>query len=732
MKQSYKLSTILLIAVMVMMLPLTLPAQDMENMSLLGNWGIGGGEIRAVSNQGDLVYYGVGNMLKIVSFEDPANPFGAGSIALDDMVEDIVWTVISGQTYCVVSGSSLNIINVTNPILPVLTATAELAGYGEGLAISGTDVYVAVGSTGMEVFDISDPASPSSVAVIAASGSGYAEGINISSPYAYLGNGANVTIFDITTPTAPVITGTFDGSDWIQDAVGRGNYLYVCEWGVGIEVVDISTPSNPTLITTFSNPTNADITFDGNFGYIASRGDGLTVIDVTDPAAPVLVNTFATNGSVRKVSYGAINLSGTITGHIFTAEVSSLGAVDISDAGTSVAYSGAVAVPPPADGIAYSGLVMGATAYVPYGSAGMRILDVTNPGAMSEVGHFTLGTNSRKVVVKDNIAFLADKSFGVFVLDVTDPASIDSLTSFDDAPAQDIGISGNYVYAAVRDLGIAVINATNAAAPTLVTHLPGWGEGVAVDGNVMGHSTWDKIYFYDISTPEAPVLADSLILVTGTGEFGISGDYAYIHDFDSLRIIDISDLNNVVDVGGINTGGSWDGTAYVEGDFAYVNCESNGIKMYDISDKTAPTQMGYWDGVATARNIFALDGIAYVAEKEGGFSIYDNELYTTSVEAGVIPTQFALEQNYPNPFNPTTMIQYSISETMNSSIVRLDVFNVLGQNVQTLVEENQQSGAYKVKWNGLDNAGQQQVGGIYFYRLTVGEQSLTSKMILLK
>ena len=732
MKNSYKLSTVLLAALLLMIMPFTLLAQDAENMSLLGNWGIGGGEIRAVSNQGDLVYYGVGNVLKIVSFEDPANPYMAGSVVLDDMVEDIVWTVIGGQTYCVVSGSSLNIINVSNPITPSLTSTLALAGYGEGIAISGTKVYLAAGSTGMEVVDISDPANPTSIATAAGSGSGYAEGINVSAPRAYLGNGANVTIFDISTPSSPTIVGTYEGTDWVQDAMPLSNYMYVCEWGVGIEVVDITNPAAPTLITTFANPRNADIMFDGNYGFIASREYGLTVIDVSTPAAPTAVSTMETQGVLRKVSYGAINMGGTIKGHVFTAEVSGVGAVDDSTVATP-AYSGLVGVTPPADGIAYSCLVMGNTAYVPYGSAGMRILDVTNPGSMSELGHFTLGTNSRKVVIKDNIAFLADKSFGVFVLDVSDPANIDSITAFDDSPAQDIGMSGNYVYAAVRDLGVAVINATTPTAPTLVSHLSNYyGEAIAVDGDVMAQSTWDKVIFYDISTPESPVRADSVVLVTGTGEFGIFGDYAYIHDFDSLRIVDISDLNNVAQVGVAFTNGSWDGTAFVEGDYAYVNCESAGVRLFDVSDKTDPVEVGHWDGTATARNVFAQDGLVYVAEKEGGLSIYANTLFVSITPLGYLPDAFSLSQNFPNPFNPSTLIEYGIPASYGSSDVRLEIFNVLGQSVQTLVNQTQTSGAYQVRWDGLASSGIQQVGGVYIYRLTVGQETLTNKMILLK
>ena len=95
--------------------------------------------------------------------------------------------------------------------------------------------------------------------------------------------------------------------------------------------------------------------------------------------------------------------------------------------------------------------------------------------------------------------------------------------------------------------------------------------------------------------------------------------------------------------------------------------------------------------------------------------------------AWVLPRAVALGQNYPNPFNPSTLIPYQLSAT---SPVRLEVFNILGQRVATLVDDAQGAGAYVARWDGTDAAGRAAASGVYFYRLTVAGAHQTGKMVL--
>ncbi|MCD6249410.1 MAG: T9SS type A sorting domain-containing protein [candidate division Zixibacteria bacterium] len=95
----------------------------------------------------------------------------------------------------------------------------------------------------------------------------------------------------------------------------------------------------------------------------------------------------------------------------------------------------------------------------------------------------------------------------------------------------------------------------------------------------------------------------------------------------------------------------------------------------------------------------------------------------------VLPDEFSVAQNYPNPFNPATTISYSLSERAE---VEIAIFNVLGQRVATLTEGLQSAGEHMVVWNGIDESGRVVATGVYFYRISAGENVSTKKMLLLK
>ncbi len=115
----------------------------------------------------------------------------------------------------------------------------------------------------------------------------------------------------------------------------------------------------------------------------------------------------------------------------------------------------------------------------------------------------------------------------------------------------------------------------------------------------------------------------------------------------------------------------------------------------------------------------------------GGFGdqLQIGDLNSVTKLSDAMPRSFGLNQNYPNPFNPTTSIEFSIPMTSHA---RLEVYNLLGEKVNVLIDRNLPAGRYSVTWGGDDLAGQPASSGIYFYRLTAGDFSYTRKMMLVK
>jgi len=94
-----------------------------------------------------------------------------------------------------------------------------------------------------------------------------------------------------------------------------------------------------------------------------------------------------------------------------------------------------------------------------------------------------------------------------------------------------------------------------------------------------------------------------------------------------------------------------------------------------------------------------------------------------------LPHSYLLKQNYPNPFNPETRIEYNLKK---DGWVKLEVFNILGQKIFTLVDQHEQKGNHFVTWNGTDQEGKPLPSGIYFYQITTDNFQKANKMILLK
>lgn len=137
---------------------------------------------------------------------------------------------------------------------------------------------------------------------------------------------------------------------------------------------------------------------------------------------------------------------------------------------------------------------------------------------------------------------------------------------------------------------------------------------------------------------------------------------------------------------------------------------------------TEPRSYSFIDNnVSTGTYIYRLKQLDF-----GGGYNYSPEV---TVEVDFTPNEYALSQNYPNPFNPSTTILYQVPKAGDVSIA---IYNMLGQKVRTLLNEQVQAGAYEVQWDGTNDAGAKMSSGSYIYRMTAGDFVESKEMILLK
>jgi hypothetical protein len=124
-----------------------------------------------------------------------------------------------------------------------------------------------------------------------------------------------------------------------------------------------------------------------------------------------------------------------------------------------------------------------------------------------------------------------------------------------------------------------------------------------------------------------------------------------------------------------------------------------------------------------------VDGVPAVRDLAPEFAGTSVPLNGRTPNNASLPTDFNLSQNVPNPFNPSTDISFALP---SDSKVSLTIYNVLGQQVKTLVDEHMRAGYQTISWDGTDNTGRTVASGVYFYKLRANDFSATKKMLMLK
>jgi hypothetical protein len=168
---------------------------------------------------------------------------------------------------------------------------------------------------------------------------------------------------------------------------------------------------------------------------------------------------------------------------------------------------------------------------------------------------------------------------------------------------------------------------------------------------------------------------------------------------------------------------------YTDGGTSTDLCMLSSVGPFTLGASGADTSFAAF-AIITGSSMTELIANARQAQKDYaalGFGVR----YATGVanETSALPTQFALDQNYPNPFNPSTSIRFALPQQAQTSLV---IYDMLGREIRTLVNNTMNAGNYQMVWDGRNNLGVQAATGVYVYRIQAGSFVSVKKMMLLK
>ncbi len=164
-------------------------------------------------------------------------------------------------------------------------------------------------------------------------------------------------------------------------------------------------------------------------------------------------------------------------------------------------------------------------------------------------------------------------------------------------------------------------------------------------------------------------------------------------------------------------------------EFPYLGNEIDYVGLDEDGNKIGRIYVMYLDDDTYGSSVQSIGQSTGGSMKFMALDVTFTDAPTSSSDNDVVPNMSMLKQNYPNPFNPTTRINYNVVKSGN---VKLNVYNVKGQLVKTLVNSTKSAGLNEVVWNGDDNAGKKVSSGLYLYKLENGGRSEMKKMVIMK
>ena len=434
--------------------------------------------------------------------------------------------------------------------------------------------------------------------------------------YAYLGQGQDMLVIDITNVANPLEVGKITTPSLVNNIALSGNYAYLANGDNGLSIVDISDPALPTIVGSYAYYSGYaySVAVSGDHAYIANGNSGLIIVDLKNPAVPIFKGRYDTSNAKSAA------LSGNYA--YIADDTNGLVVVDITNpsAPRSASYYDTMK--------ANAVTVSGSYAYIADDSNGLVIVNVSNPTASTYAGRYDTSGNASGVTVSGNYAYVADGDKGLSIVNIANPAapSIAAIYSATAGYAYGVAVSGNYAYVAYGRSGLAIVNVSDPSKPTRagVYDVAGFASGVAISGNYAYIAYgYMGLTIVDINDPARPRRTGNYITTGYARDIAVSGSYAYVaDDAYGLVIVDITNPAAPTLKGRYDTAGRAWGVA-VSGNYAYVADGANGLVILDITNPAAPILKGSYDTPDNAETV-AIDGDhAYVADGNSGLMIID-------------------------------------------------------------------------------------------------------------
>ncbi|GAB4279023.1 MAG: hypothetical protein Kow0056_11860 [Coriobacteriia bacterium] len=570
--------------------------------------------------------------------------------------------------------------------VPTLTASVSTAGYAQDVVVDGTTAYVADWSGGLLTLDVSEPGTPTVLSAlsvktpircVAFSGKHVFGGVYSDTP-----SDRELLVVDASDPTSPQVEATLQLDSPPTDIEVVGDIAYVASDFGAINIVDISDPASPTVIgqtstweaawiigvadgTLYVGKVNDLMAFDvsdptnpvekysltlpdrvtggtvvGDMAVLACQYAGMQIVDISGPGAPSIVGTYDTDGFTSDiivrgdVAYLLENKDNSEMDRPVDPEDLGVLAVDISDPSSPVELDRC------SWETGYSGAIV-AAGYVLLAADGrdLRVVSIGDSGASRLLGEYPAGHRSYELNVAGTDAYVASGSYGLEVIDFSDPTQPVLAGSYDSAGyARSLTSSGTYVYL-VDDAddgeeeppvpadapGLKVVDVSDPSSPTLAgsCQLPAGGADAAVDKDTVFVAVGSTVKSVDVSDPASPTPVGELSAPGYVYGVAASNGWAYIAlGSAGVRSVDASDPASPALIGSFDTTGiATDLT--VAGDVLFVADDSGGLVALDIHEPGSPVYLGDCDTQGRAKNVSVTGDVAVVSLESGGVCLVD-------------------------------------------------------------------------------------------------------------